>query len=81
MPLLQGGVGSRHQEGKATGAGDPGSPWQWGDPGLQSMDSRAKVWVQILVVLCPACATLGELPVSALVSPSVKWVHKNTSLL
>lgn len=42
MPLLQGGVGSRHQEGEATGAGDPGSPWQWGDLGLQSMDSRAK---------------------------------------
>lgn len=56
---------------------DPVSPWQWGRRGVRSYKvwtPESDVWVQILVLLLSACAILGELPVFALVSPSVKWV-------
>lgn len=71
MLLLQGRVEAIRKETPAW-LGDPITPWHWG----QGVKKRG-LWSQksgLNPGTTSACETMGKLPFSASVSPSVKWV-------
>lgn len=58
----QGGVGGSHQEGDATVSVGTYFSLALGGRAYKAWTLEPNVWVQILALLLPACATLGKLP-------------------